>query len=123
VDGAGHYLYCLRIFRTTQVPGERIGIWPRGRHFLLHHNRLDLAAHCCGRPIPIADRSFVVPLQGKTTQVAWADRFNYSKGGAIGMAEAIVGEAVPGPGVVTDDRQFGLGRRDDTGRRASYQNN
>ena len=48
----------------------------------------------------------MVPLQGKTTQVAWANRFNYSKDGAIGMVEAIVGEAVPGPGVVTDDRHF-----------------
>lgn len=29
--------------------------------------------HCYRRPNPIADRSFVVPQQGKTTQVAWAD--------------------------------------------------
>lgn len=51
MDGAGHHLCCLRVFRATQVPGERIGIWPYGRHFLLHHNRLDLAAHCCGTRI------------------------------------------------------------------------
>ena len=60
----------LRIFRRSEVPSERIGLWTRGRHFLLHHNDVDLAPHYCGRFNPIADRSFVVPLQGKTTQVA-----------------------------------------------------
>jgi len=70
VDGASHHLFYLRIFRRSEVPGERIGLWTRGRHFLLHHNDVDLAPHYCGRFNPIADRSFVVPLQGKTTQVA-----------------------------------------------------
>jgi hypothetical protein len=38
-------------------------------------------------------------------------RFNYSKDGAIGMIEAIIGEAIPGPGVVTIDRYFELDLR------------
>ena len=37
-------------------------LWTSARHFLLHHNHVDLAPDCCRRASPIADRSYVVPL-------------------------------------------------------------
>jgi hypothetical protein len=52
----------------ARLSGERIGLWTCCRRFLLHHNQVDLAPDYCGRASPIADRSFVVSLQDKTTR-------------------------------------------------------
>ena len=64
--------YIYAYFARLKYP--IIGLWTCSRHFLLHHNHVDLAPDYCGRFNPIADGSFVVPLQGKTTRVAGTKR-------------------------------------------------
>jgi hypothetical protein len=61
-------------FAGLKYPVSESVFGTRDRHFLLHHNDVDLAPHCCGRFNPIADRLFVVPLQGKTTRVTGKKR-------------------------------------------------
>ena len=58
-------IFVIYAYFARLVPDQRIGLWTCGRHFLLHHNHVDLAPDYCGRASPIADRSFVVSLQGQ----------------------------------------------------------
>ena len=60
-------IFVIYAYFARLVPDQRIGLWTCGRRLVLYYNPVDLAPDYCGRHRPIADRSFVVPYQRRTT--------------------------------------------------------